>query len=410
MKRSSSLTKSKSSKKPASKLNLKLSTPQTDRKSRSGSTSLQYSVSYNHLTEKYRKSNSHASEESSFPRMLMNHNDWKLELGYSNNIQSIRRNEPEYDASDYYFKFFEQERHQNFLAEDSEGKPVSISIVKLDNEYKILYRYINGNQIVSLNVDKAKSNNPKKLVKLYAEKTLSSVREVKDIKHFEELKLFHSNETFTKFKFGILYCEKGQTQENEMFSNQNASPEFEEFLTLLGEKVTLKDFGGYSGGLDTSRDSTGTHSIYTKFNGYEIMFHVSTLLPYNEGCEQQLERKRHIGNDVVLIVFQNGSDEPYSPDTVTTHFHHIIAVVQRCDENGTKKYKVQLARKREVPEFEPELPNPPIFESEEEFKNFLLTKLINGEKASMKSSTFKEKISRTRAGLLSYYNTAYPKK
>ena len=38
------------------------------------------------------------------------------------------------------------------------------------------------------------------------------------------------------------------------------------------------------------------------------MFHVSTLLPFKEkGDNQQLERKRHIGNDIVAIVFQVGT-------------------------------------------------------------------------------------------------------
>lgn len=34
------------------------------------------------------------------------------------------------------------------------------------------------------------------------------------------------------------------------------------------------------------------------------MFHVSTFLPYTVGDIQQLQRKRHIGNDIVAIVFQ----------------------------------------------------------------------------------------------------------
>ena len=34
------------------------------------------------------------------------------------------------------------------------------------------------------------------------------------------------------------------------------------------------------------------------------MFHVSTLLPYTPGCDQQVGRKRHIGNDLVVILFQ----------------------------------------------------------------------------------------------------------
>lgn len=35
-------------------------------------------------------------------------------------------------------------------------------------------------------------------------------------------------------------------------------------------------------------DSTGTHSLYTTFKDYELMFHVSTLLPYTPNNKQQV--------------------------------------------------------------------------------------------------------------------------
>ena len=35
-------------------------------------------------------------------------------------------------------------------------------------------------------------------------------------------------------------------------------------------------------------DSTGTHSLYTAYKDYEIMFHVSTLLPYTPNNKQQV--------------------------------------------------------------------------------------------------------------------------
>ncbi len=35
-------------------------------------------------------------------------------------------------------------------------------------------------------------------------------------------------------------------------------------------------------------DSTGTHSLYTRYQDYEIMFHVSTMLPYTSNNTQQV--------------------------------------------------------------------------------------------------------------------------
>lgn len=35
-------------------------------------------------------------------------------------------------------------------------------------------------------------------------------------------------------------------------------------------------------------DSTGTHSLYTAYKDYELMFHVSTMLPYTPNNKQQV--------------------------------------------------------------------------------------------------------------------------
>ena len=72
---------------------------------------------------------------------------------------------------------------------------------------------------------------------------------------------------------------------------------------------------------------TGTHALYEVHKGHEIMFHVSTLLPYIETDTQQLQRKCHIGNDIVAIVFQE-ANTPFSPDMITSHFLHAYIVVQ----------------------------------------------------------------------------------
>lgn len=73
-----------------------------------------------------------------------------------------------------------------------------------------------------------------------------------------------------------------------MYNNEEAGPAFEEFLDLLGDKVCLKGFTKYAAQLDVKTDSTGTHSLYTTYQDYEIMFHVSTLLPYTPNNRQQV--------------------------------------------------------------------------------------------------------------------------
>lgn len=51
--------------------------------------------------------------------------------------------------------------------------------------------------------------------------------------------------------------------------------------------------GRFRGGLDVTHGQTGTESVYCNFRNKEIMFHVSTKLPYTEGDAQQVgERNR----------------------------------------------------------------------------------------------------------------------
>ncbi|XP_072011464.1 rap1 GTPase-activating protein 1 isoform X1 [Engystomops pustulosus] len=202
------------------------------------------------------------------------------------------------------------------------------------------------------------------------------------------------------FKFGVVYQKNGQTTEEELFSTLEESPAFVEFLELLGERVLLQDFKGFRGGLDVAHGQTGTESVYCNFRGKEIMFHVSTKLPYTEGDAQQLQRKRHIGNDIVAIVFQD-ENTPFVPDMIASNFLHAYIVVQvenACTDNTV--YKVSVTARDDVPFFGPPLPDPAVFRKGTEFQEFLLTKLINAEYACYKAEKFAKLEERTRAALL----------
>ncbi|XP_039508533.1 rap1 GTPase-activating protein 1 isoform X11 [Pimephales promelas] len=202
------------------------------------------------------------------------------------------------------------------------------------------------------------------------------------------------------FKFGVIYQKFGQTSEEELFGNNEEGPAFVEFLEFLGQKIELHDFKGFRGGLDVTHGQTGSESVYHNFHNKEIMFHVSTKLPYTEGDTQQLQRKRHIGNDIVAIVFQEEST-PFVPDMIASNFLHAYVVVQvenPCSDNVL--YKVSVTARDDVPFFGPPLPNPAIFKKGPEFHEFLLSKLINAEYACYKAEKFAKLEERTRSALL----------
>jgi len=127
--------------------------------------------------------------------------------------------------------------------------------------------------------------------------------------------------------------------EKEIFSNHSHSFEFEEFLEFIGVRVNLKNFKGFRGGLDISKESC-EQSVYEQYENSEIMFHVSTLLPHSRTDTQQLEKKRHIGNDKVAIIFQD-SDTPFSPSMIKSKLLHVFLIIQPVKVNNvTKRYKV----------------------------------------------------------------------
>ncbi|XP_050011190.1 GTPase-activating Rap/Ran-GAP domain-like protein 3 isoform X6 [Alexandromys fortis] len=211
----------------------------------------------------------------------------------------------------------------------------------------------------------------------------------------KDLLVLEEQEGSVNFKFGVLFAKDGQLTDDEMFSNEIGSEAFQKFLNLLGDTITLKGWTGYRGGLDTKNNTTGSHSVYTVYQGHEVMFHVSTMLPYSKENRQQVERKRHIGNDIVTIVFQEGeeSSPAFKPSMIRSHFTHIFALVRYDQQNDN--YRLKIFSEESVPLFGPPLPSPPVFTDHQEFRDFLLVKLINGEKATLETPTFAQKRRRT---------------
>jgi len=201
------------------------------------------------------------------------------------------------------------------------------------------------------------------------------------------------------YKFGIIYCKADQKDENQMFGNRHeeSSQAYRDFLDFIGETITLKGWDKYRAGLDVQNGNTGVNSVYTTLQDgfYQIMFHVCTMLPYVEHDEQKIDRKRHIGNDVVTIIFkdQSGPEDRFDPMILTSHFIHCVFVISPIlDASGkTTHYRVTVANKSGVAPYTPFFPQDckeGVFEKNEAFRNWLHIKMINAERTAMASSEF----------------------
>lgn len=310
------------------------------------------------------------------------------------------------DTAKCYRRFFVGREHSNLVGHDDHVGPVLLSIktenVANQEHFRILLRLKTGTMHEIIPASCLGSvPNPVRMVQLLNENIIiDNFMPISCPKASNLIANYDEHVLVTNFKFGVLYQRYGQTTEEELFGNNETTPAFEEFLDLLGQRIRLKDHKGYRGGLDIQNGHTGDTAVYEIFKEREIMFHVSTLLPFTEGDPQQLQRKRHIGNDIVAIVFQE-QNTPFSPDMIASHFLHAFIVIQPIEPNTPNcRYKISVTARDDVPFFGPTLPNPAVFRKSTEFKEFLLTKLINAENSCYKADKFAKLELRTRTSLL----------
>ncbi|KAI9502263.1 hypothetical protein BX070DRAFT_193497 [Coemansia spiralis] len=169
------------------------------------------------------------------------------------------------------------------------------------------------------------------------------------------IRVFDSTSTIDMYKVSVAYVGPGQTTEDEILLNQQGSPAYWNFLRGLGNITRLSDMKGFSAGLDTSgQDIDGRYAITWRDLIGKLVFHVGTLMPAQEGRQEQILRKKaHMGNDYVHIVF-NESGKDYDFDTIHTQFNfvQIIVTPSESDKKLTKfeqLYKVKTQVNPDLP-------------------------------------------------------------
>ena len=301
--------------------------------------------------------------------------------------------------------------HQNFTAVDDEFGPVVLSIKHYNdkegemkgNHVRVILRTTSGtlHRLLPYN-DVRETPSPVQLARfLCPDLSVDKFEPIMSPRASDLIVNYDEHVVVNNYKFGLIYQRFGQVTEEALFGNRQHSAAMDKFLDMLGQRIDLSQHRGYKGGLDTVHGQTGQHSVYQVFHKREIMFHVSTLLPFSESDKQQLQRKRHIGNDIVSIVFQE-ANTPFSPDMVASHFLHAFIVVQPepALHSEDTLYRVSVTARSDVPYFGPGLPSPPVFRRGPQFREWLLNKLINAETACYKAEKFSKLEQRTRASLL----------
>jgi hypothetical protein len=103
------------------------------------------------------------------------------------------------------------------------------------------------------------------------------------------------------FKVGVIYVRKGQDTQEQILRNETRSQYYDAFVRSLAWEVNMATHRGYNGGLDVTKFLTGTTAPYYATARIELMLHEITAMPTDHKDEQQIHKKRHVGNDGTLF-------------------------------------------------------------------------------------------------------------
>ncbi|WYZ38543.1 hypothetical protein EsH8_III_000457 [Colletotrichum jinshuiense] len=181
------------------------------------------------------------------------------------------------------------------------------------------------------------------------------------------VRVFDRNSTVDGHKVGVIYIGEGQTNEAEILANVSGSSDYVAFLNGLGTLTKLKGSKFNTQGLDREYNTDGEYTFCWRDKVTEMVFHVITQMPTNlERDPLCINKKRHIGNDFVNIIF-NDSGMPFGFDTFPSEFNYVNIVITpearasflTIRENPPSEgkhppfYKVQVMSKPGFPEISP---------------------------------------------------------
>uniref|UniRef100_A0A9J7WYA4 Tuberin n=1 Tax=Cyprinus carpio carpio TaxID=630221 RepID=A0A9J7WYA4_CYPCA len=134
-------------------------------------------------------------------------------------------------------------------------------------------------------------------------------------------------------KIGVVFVGAGQANnEVSILSNEYGSNRYAQFLTGLGKLIHLKDCDPdqiFLGGLDQYGDD-GEFTYCWHDDIMQAIFHIATLMPNRESDKGCCNKKRHIGNDFVVVVY-NDSGEEYKLGTIKGQFNFVEVLIKPLD-------------------------------------------------------------------------------
>ncbi|XP_001652850.2 tuberin isoform X1 [Aedes aegypti] len=144
---------------------------------------------------------------------------------------------------------------------------------------------------------------------------------------------------FEKHKIGVLYVGPGQAGcESEILKNRFGSLRYAKFLRKLGTLVAIKEAKENNFFIDLeSNGKDGNFTYIWQDDIVQVTFHVATLMPNNKQDPNCNEKKKHIGNDFVTIVY-NESGVPYNLKTIKAQFTYACVVIEPIELESNRVF------------------------------------------------------------------------
>lgn len=149
-------------------------------------------------------------------------------------------------------------------------------------------------------------------------------------------------------KIGLIFVKPGQEDQRSILANDSRSAKYARFVAGLGWEVNLATHAGFMGGLDR-KATTGYSAPYYCDALIEVIFHDITRMPTHADDPQQIHKKRHVGNDIVHIVWSEHT-RPYKPSTITSQFNDVHIIIYPLPN---ELYRISIQQKETIGPFGP---------------------------------------------------------
>jgi tuberous sclerosis protein 2 len=97
----------------------------------------------------------------------------------------------------------------------------------------------------------------------------------------------------------------------------------------------------------------GDYALIYRDDICHVVFHVATMMPFNSNDIKCSNKKRHIGNDYVTIVYSDNSVE-FNPNLITGQFNVVHVIIYPLDQ-GFNRVEVKFREQSliQLPNFGP---------------------------------------------------------